>query len=273
MTSDVQLPTFDDPPVTEVVVALSFKPLTQITVAHLGVLWQENLANSFPRIEERPRYEPRVERFDGSIHAGFSLTVGSGPPAPRLWFKSADDQELLQVQNDWFACNWRKVQPTAQYGRWPSRRDAFQRWFQTLVSFLREHNLGELKPVQCEVTYVNQVLPNGAWSNHGELDRVLTIVDRAAQFLPSPEETALRSSYLIDVDGRPQGRLHVQCDPVVNTKDGSAAYLLNLTARGSPLDESMEGAMAFFELGREWIVRGFEALTTSEMHTHWRIKR
>lgn len=273
MTPDAQLPSFDDPPVTEVVVALSFRPLTQLTVAHLGMLWQQVLADTFPHIEERPPYEPPVERFDGPVSGGFSLRVGSGPPPPRLWFKSADDQELLQIQKDWFACNWRKVQPTAKYGRWPSRRRAFEQWFQAFTAFLREHNVGELKPVQCEVTYINHIFPNDAWRGHGDLDRVLTVVERAPDFLPRPQETTLRSSYVMEVDGRPQGRFHVQCDPVLNTKDGSPAVLLNLTARGNPLDDSMDGMMEFFDMGREWIVQGFKALTTSEMHEQWGLKR
>jgi hypothetical protein len=52
-------------------------------------------------------------------------------------------------------------------------------------------------------------------------------------------------------------------------------FIMNLTARGVPLrakgETEMEGAFAFFLLGREWIVKGFRDLTTDSMHKAWRI--
>jgi hypothetical protein len=47
-------------------------------------------------------------------------------------------------------------------------------------------------------------------------------------------------------------------------------YVMNLTARGRPDEESIEGALRFLDIGREWIVRGFAAVTTPEMHAIWR---
>jgi hypothetical protein len=176
---------------------------------------------------------------------------------------------LLQVQRNWFACNWRKVSPDAEYSRWPLRRKAFDRWFGTFVNFLGEQNLGDLRPVQCEVTYINHIAPNQIWAGHGEMDRVLSVIGRAGYPLAEPEETSFRSRHIITHGDKPVGRLHVQCDPVINTKDGSPAFLLNLTARGVPLSASREGVLGFLDLGRRWIVEGFKALTTREMHTAW----
>lgn len=264
-----EIVTFGDPPVTEVVVALHFRPVDHLTVAHLGVLWRDVLASVFPHVEERSPYEPPIERFDGPVGAGFSLRMDTRHPSPRLWCKSADDQELLQLQRDWFACNWRKVQPEAEYGRWPSRRAAFERWYRQFEHFVATENLGDVQPMQCEVTYINHITPNSAWTHHGQLDRLLTTIGRPQQFLPEPEEVGFRSSYVIAPHDEPLGRLHVQCDPVLNTKDGSPAYLLNLTARGRPLSGTLDGALEFFDLGREWIVKGFMALTTQEAQDAW----
>jgi hypothetical protein len=43
--------------------------------------------------------------------------------------------------------------------------------------------------------------------------------------------------------------------------------VLHLTARGQVGD-----GVAFFDIGREWIVKTFKMLTTESMHNIWRIK-
>jgi hypothetical protein len=52
--------------------------------------------------------------------------------------------------------------------------------------------------------------------------------------------------------------------------------IMTLTARGFPIrvaeTSDIEAAFAFFDLGREWIVKGFKDLTTPAMHKVWGIK-
>jgi hypothetical protein len=69
--------------------------------------------------------------------------------------------------------------------------------------------------------------------------------------------------------GRPVGRLHVVSQPAWTKTDNTPILVLNLTARGEPLEGGIEGAFGFFELGRKWIVKGFAELTTAEMHKVW----
>lgn len=269
MTAETTWVDFRDPPVSEVVVAVAFRPVPNLTVAHMGLFWRDHLIENFPHVEEQPPYDPPVERFDGPASVGPSLTFDTGFPAPRLWFKRADGQELVQVQRDWFACNWRKVDPDDAYGRWPPRRKAFAEWYGAFAAFVADSGLGPLHPTQCEVTYVNHIHRAGVWDRHGELDRVLTLAGRARNFLPSPEEISLRAQYQITVDGQPAGRLHIQSRPVFSRRDGEPAHLLDLTARGAPADDSLEGVLRFLDLGREWVTRAFKDVTTDEMHAAW----
>jgi hypothetical protein len=44
-------------------------------------------------------------------------------------------------------------------------------------------------------------------------------------------------------------------------------YVMNLTARGL-----FGTGFDFFDIGRQWIVKSFEQLTTDEMHRIWRKK-
>ena len=85
-------------------------------------------------------------------------------------------------------------------------------------------------------------------------------------FLPQAEDVALRFRYVIpDDSGRPIGRLHVVFQPAWRTADNLPIFTMNLTARGKPLRGGVEGAFAFFDLGRRWIVKGFADLTTQAM--------
>ena len=67
----------------------------------------------------------------------------------------------------------------------------------------------------------------------------------------------------------PIGRLHVDLQPAWKKTDGSPILTMHLTARGAPLAEGTDGAFAFLDLGRRWIVNAFEDLTTPDMQHVW----
>jgi uncharacterized protein (TIGR04255 family) len=266
------LPSYADPPVTEVVVGVSVAELSALTVPHLGLLWSTKFRSSFPKIEEHPPYDPPVERFDSPLQGPDpSFRFTGVPPLPRLWLLSEDDQELLQVQKNWFACNWRKVKPDAVYGRWPSRREAFQKWLSALQDYVVENKLGELKPLQCEVTYINHVAPAAGWSRHGELPKILKVAaDLDGGFLPEPEQMQVAAQYVIpDNEGRPVGRLHISSQPAFRREDNTPIFVLNLTVRSKPEGEGLEGVLRSLDRGREWIVRGFAQITSPAMQDVW----
>jgi hypothetical protein len=93
---------------------------------------------------------------------------------------------------------------------------------------------------------------------------------RDSSFLPEAEDGAIRLRFVIRDRGvTPIGRLHVALQPGWKKADNSPILLMNLTARGAPLGEGISGAFDFFDLGHEWIVKGFADLTTAEMHRAW----
>ncbi len=267
-----RLPSYRQPPVNEVVIAVSFAHVPGLTTPVLSEFWRDHLAEAFPTSEEQPPYVPPIERFDTpDVTGDLSFMFAQVTPSPRLWFISKDGQELIQVQRNWFACNWRRVRPEDTYGRWPSRRAAFTRWFGEFTDFVRAAGLGEISVTQCEVTYVNQVLPGEVWSHHGELNKVLTIAGSSrGGFLPPAEQMRLACEYVIrDEDQVPVGRLHVTAEPAHRREDKQPIFVVNLTARGAPEGAGIEGAMAFLDRGRVWIVNAFADITTSEMQRSW----
>jgi uncharacterized protein (TIGR04255 family) len=263
------IPSFTSPPVTEVAVAVSFLPLGKLTLMGMADLWRDELATHFPRTEEHPPLIPPVEPFNGP---GPTLSLPqfsmeSGFPMPRLWFLTDDGEELLQIQRDWFACNWRKVSPDSEYGRWPSRRAAFEKWLGILTSFIAERNLGEFHPLQCELTYVNHIVG----FPHGQLDRVTPLAGQAqGGFLPAPEQMELSVHYVITNElGDRLGRLHIVAQPGFRRGDNVPIVVFTITARGKPEGDGVEGVLAFLDRGRQWADYGFVEATTDFIQRQW----
>jgi uncharacterized protein (TIGR04255 family) len=265
------LPDFRKPPLAETVLSLQFEPISGLTTAHLGLLWLR-FREQLPFIEEQPPLPPVVEKFGPPAPAQVEVTVEEKPPVPRLWFLNQDKTELIQVQADRFIHNWRKMEGLEPYPRFEPIRDKFRNEVDTLVRFLKDESMGAPLVNQCEVTYVDHIEPSGVWERHGQLEKVLSNWTAAPgrRFLPEAEDGSVRLRFLMRGEsGKPVGRLHVIFQPAWKKTDNTPIMVMNLTARGAPLGEGIEGAFRFFELGRRWIVKGFAELTTSDMHKAW----
>lgn len=262
---------FRNPPITEVVVGVAFKDAAGLSTAHIGECWRAKWESRFPRVEEHPPYSPPVERFDVPPHGPTFALELSVRPTTRLWFVTDDGHELIQVQRDWFACNWRKVSTGSEYDRWPARRAAFETFYTDLERFVEDRGLGKVTPVQCEVTYVNHIVAGDGWQNLGELPAILRLAGAiGGESVSAPEQMQLGASFVIsDETDTPRGRLHVTAQPAALRDGGAPLYVMNLTARGGPEGEGLRGALAFLDRGRAQIVRTFTAITTESMHEVW----
>lgn len=262
------LPDFRKPPLAETVLSLQFEPIAGLSIAHLGLLWMR-FRKRFPLIEEQPPLSPVLEKFGAPTEAHVEVTVEEKPPVPRLWFLRQDKTQLIQAQADRFIHNWRKMEGMEPYPRFEPIRQSFREEVVEFEQFLSDEGLGAAVVNQCEVTYVNHIEPEGVWERHGQLDRVLAnwLSVSEGRFLPEAEDGGLRIRFVIcDETGNQVGRLHVLSQPAWKKTDKTPILVLNLTARGKPVDGGIEGAFRFFELGRRWIVRGFADLTTPQMH-------
>ncbi len=134
-----------------------------------------------------------------------------------------------------------------------------------------DRGLDEPKPIQCEVVYVNHIVAGDAWSDWSELSDVVRCWSDTTshRFLSQVEEATLNATYLIEREDEPVGRLHMELRPGTRRSDAVKLFVLTLTARGEPTSPDIDGLLAFHDLGREWIVRGFTDLTTEQMHEEW----
>src|ERR1700733_10242157 len=97
------LPDFEEPPVVETVLSVQFERLTEIRTAHLGLLWEKFRAD-FPKTEERPTLAQVFEQFPETprTRLGLELQTYETPPVPRLFFITAQGNQMIQVKPDRF---------------------------------------------------------------------------------------------------------------------------------------------------------------------------
>lgn len=269
------LPNFENPPVVEVALSVQFKPLVGLKVAHLGRLWSTYRDDGFTQTEDHRNLDSLQEAFDHRHYVhdmGIRFRSLDTPPVPRVWFLNEPGTELIQVQQDRVIHNWRKTDDGVDYVRYPNVRQRFVDSFAKFGAFAHAENLGDVEPNQCEITYTNHLVSGEGWSSQGDMDQVFSFWSQPpSDFLQGPENVSVTVRYLIpDEHGKPIGRLYVDIQPAFRNLDFRPMLILNLTARGAPLAGDSDGILGFFDLGREWIVRGFAEITTNKMHAIWR---
>lgn len=264
-------PKFENPPVTEVALSISFNRLGNLNAVRLGQLWSK-FKREFPRTEEHPPLVPVVETFAKPKQSNLEISVETVFPAPRVWFLNEQGTELIQIQQDQFVHNWRKVEGDEEYPCYEKIKQTFLEQLEKFEEFLSSEQLGSIVPRQCEVTYVNHIYSGDGWSDHGELDKVIEIwgAKYSDNFLPKMENSTFASRHIIPgKNAEPFGRLHIKVEPRFKVSDGKPIFIMTLTARGRPLDEGIEGALQFLDVGHEWVVRGFTSITTAKMWKIW----
>jgi uncharacterized protein (TIGR04255 family) len=257
---------FHNPPLVETVLSAQFDRLHSMRMVHLGLLWNR-LRRRFPDSEEKPTLTPVIERFPDPLITGARVRFEAVEISelPRLWLLNRGQNEMIQVQNDRFVKNWRKQTEADPYPHYePVIKPAFERDFGEFEAFLAEEGLGKLNVNQCEVTYVNHIVSGAGWQHFGEVDQLFTFWNKESP-LPAVADAALHLRLLIpDENGRPIGRLHIDIQPAFQASDNRPMYVVNLTARGQ-----QGTGIQFFDIGRQWIVKSFEQLTTENMHVIW----
>jgi len=261
------LPDFDRPPVIETALSVEFAPLARWTGADFGLFFHEIMAD-YPIAEVQAPIASAVERFGQErwVKPQIEIQVFTGEPLVRYWFKNEPEGKLLQLQRDRFIHNWQRV-GNRPYPRYPQTREMFASAWSRFLAYLQARQLDSPVVSQCEVTYVNQIARGEGWDVPGDAAKVTPLLGTLpGQFLPSPEVLAVDARYVIPPE---RGRLRVALQPALRTTDQKEILQLQLTARGSPKSSSTEDILGWFDLGHEWVVRGFVEVTSPSMHARW----
>lgn len=192
----------------------------------------------------------------------------TAPPPFRCWFIDDSKTRLIQVQNNRFIINWRKITGEENYPHYDTFRPRFEKEWRRFCQFLEVEEVSIPEIEQCEMTYVNHMEINDDIKYYGEIYKVFNIWSKLppGSFLPEPEVARFSTKYVMPEE---RGRLHVDLAPQIRRRDGKEILQLKLTARGKPNSSGLEDIITWFDLGHEWIVKGFTELTTTKMHNLW----
>jgi uncharacterized protein (TIGR04255 family) len=259
------VPAFKNPPIEEVAIGVEFKPIRGWGIPHHGLFW-ERIRKQYPKFKVLGPLPSKIEQFGrGPQRPEPAFKIVEGADA-RCWFLQEDDSRLLQIQSDRLILNWRKVNSAEPYPRYENLKPEFQKAWADFGCFLGDVELETPEIVQCELTYVD-LFPRGmGWDGYADLHRISPLLAPAPNRLGVPEAVGVTTRYALP-DGR--GRLHASLQQAFRTYDGSEVMKLDITARGAPMANRIEDALAWFDFGHEWAVSAFLELTTKEMHKLW----
>ena len=252
------LPSYKSPPVNEVVCGVRFNPSANLHIPHIGFLWEKFRAD-YPNTQ----HVPPIATAKGDL----LIDWATGMPLPRVWFISESDDQLVQFQFDRFYFNWRRRR--GDYPRYDYVISEFESVLQKVTVFFSEFDLGELTPIEYELSYINHIPKGHGWNTIADLPKIFTdYVWKRPQkrFLPKPEKVTWTKEFQLPEN---KGNLNVSLKYAIRTEDKLPLLVLELKTRG--IDESVgkEGLREWFDLAHEWIVRGFTDLTTPEIHEMW----
>lgn len=254
------LPSYKSPPVIEVVCGINFNKIKDFKAAHFGLFWQK-LRSDYPKCQHASPlgFPPKPPDLDVDPEFPF--------PLPRIWFINEKENGLIQLQNDRFLYNWRKILPDEVYPRYRMVISDFKTNLNIFKTFLEEEGLGSISPIECELTYVNHIPKGEGWESAGDIHDVLSDLgwrSDVERFLPEPRNLGWRASFVLPEDG---GRLNVQLEQKIRQFDKKPLFVLKLIARGLGADKTEDAIWNWFDLAHKWIVCGFTDLTNTKIQT------
>lgn len=262
MSDARDLPSYDKPPVVELVCGILFEPLDRFLAPHLGLLW-EQFRTEYPNTRQVTPLPPLIEPPENTLSLLPSLS-DDFMLNPRVWFESQDGTGLIQVQRDRFLYNWKKVKAEDVYLHYSHVVSQFRTCLERFELFLHENDLGNVKPLQYELTYVNHISNSQGWNSLNEVGTIFPDIswrNVTNRFLTELEGLTVQTSFRLP---RRQGRLHAAIRYGIRQPD-QPVLLLELTCRGIGEDRSRSAMWQWFDLAHEWIVRAFADLTSEEI--------
>jgi uncharacterized protein (TIGR04255 family) len=250
-----RLPDYGNPPVSEVACGISFEPLKQFLLPHVGLYWAR-IKDKFPICEQAAPYSARPE--PGWIDSA------TGLPLPRLWFITENSEGLIQLQGDCFFYNWRRLGDEGVYPRYQRVIATYRECLTGFIAFLSEQKIAPPSVTSCELTYVNHIPQEQGWDSTAQLSKVFTDFcwsQRSNRFLPPPKNLTWKVQFPLPDN---KGNLTVDVQPAKRVKDQMPTLKFEISAKNRSPSNSIADTWAWFDLAHDWIVRGFADLTQED---------
>jgi uncharacterized protein (TIGR04255 family) len=261
---------FSDPPIVEIALSVAFEPL-EIGIRHLIEIWERELRETHPDLEIQPPFEMPIESVEAQPGSQQAFQFVPFPTSHRIWALESGGNHLVQLQRNFLASNWRRMEgPGTAYPRFSQMRDRLQTTIDAVSRYLAEQDLGEIRPTQVEVTYIDHIVPPPERGSY-RLDEVLNVVtDRSSALGLSPPESArIGIDYPFVRGERHAGRLHVSAEPATRKSDMRSVIVLTTTARGKPDESTVPSALSFIDDGADAAQSLFLGITTDAIQHEW----
>ena len=256
---------------------MQFDRLSAAKNAHFGAFWKTLEADQWPTVTDATPVPTQIEQFGAKARWGRGVQVQfTQDPAFRLQIRSADDERMIQVQNTRLHFNW-LGKGGEEYPRYERVREGFVSALERFTQFVTDESLGDFRPNQWEVTYINHIPRGIIWKTPADwaFFRPLTGVPTVEGVI---EGESFAGEWHFTIPGQ-RGRLHVAWQHAEETGDGEGAdasdfIRLTLTARG-PVGDDGEGIQPILDgldLGRETIVRSFGSFMSDQANHLWGLK-
>jgi uncharacterized protein (TIGR04255 family) len=262
------LPDYERPPVRRVVLGIAFQQLSTLRSAHLGLFWSEaGLASAYPVAEEFDHAETVLERLDDSVATEYEFDVDlvERPPVSRTVFSSVDLESQIAVQDDLLQVSWVGRTADSEYPRYSYVSEKFREILSHWTKFLSDHDLGVMKPLQAQVTYVNYFSTEDLGEDPTALGRLVKFVPLLPSG-PQMEDFHLGQRYALRDGDSLWGRLYMSLQAGHMAAEEEFAELA-ITVRAPATDDA--AVWTVLDRGHGTIVRSFDDVSTSEAHKLW----
>jgi uncharacterized protein (TIGR04255 family) len=254
-----KLITFDDPPIQEVALGRTFLPREDFVIPYFGAFWA-TIRDQFPKAQHAA---PILDPSD--------FMSNDQMPLPRVWFVADDDATLVQLQQNRFHFNWRRVsaEDRRSYPRFPAVQRQFLNAWELFEKFVQAETGIPLQPVFGELSYTNHIFladPKATAFDIAEQTLSNSVWQRPVGILKCPRGYASNYQFTL-----PTGDT-LQIGIAAAKRAGSSSELLKLelTVRGKCSNDK-----AFDSWSAEAhnvIVQSFKELTNPEIHKHWKLR-
>ena len=256
---------FERPPVEEVMLSILFQPLDQFLAPHLGEIWREFKKYGFVYTSAHGSVAPAIESFSNQIPQP-QVHISNIPDFQRILFTHESGGQILQVQRDRFTFNWRKIEGGQKYPGFLDILTSFEDFYTCFRESLKNEGIGEIIPLQYELSYINQLLHGESWNTLGEIGQIYNIFVDSQQLRSSwagAEFMILQASFpVVDLNGR----LHLAISNRVKLPDQRQTLQTDFTMRG--FSESAESEMImWFKSAHEQIFEKFVSMFTEDIQT------
>lgn len=256
-TTEQQTITFENPPLDETICSVHFDSIRELQAGHLGLLWQK-LGAEFASTEDHNLLGPISEE---------EMNYRQLPPLPRIWFVHKDENELIQMQFNHFAYNWRKRRPDDKYPGYLTFIENFETYLASFQEFLVEQKLGDFTPRAYEIAYINNILENEGWETISDLEKVFPnfISYQGQQTLPSNiMEINYQMVFSLPDDS---GQLHLAIRNARRISDNR--HLLRVELRAIS-NQAYRERRQWFDSAHNVVLDVFSKLVSTKIQeTHW----